>query len=101
MDYQKWTSQAGNFLTAMKSLPGEINVSLEIAVPLTEAELAVIQSKWHRHLPRELVRFWTEGSAHLNGHYWWRPPDSEEADLRKVFEHNSFIYGGPQFLAAQ
>jgi hypothetical protein len=100
MDYQKWTSQAGNFLTAMKSLPGEINVSLEIAAPLTEAELAVIQSKWHRHLPRELVRFWTEGSAHLNGHYWWQPPDSEEADLARIFAHNSFIYGGPRFFAA-
>ena len=84
----------------MKRLPGEINVSVEIADPLSPSQLAEIRSRWQRHLPGELIRYWTEGSSNLNGRYVWTPPPQELAYLKSVFEYNTYIYGGPRFIAA-
>jgi hypothetical protein len=100
MDYKAWTQRARTFHEAMRRLPGEIDVTVEVAPTLTESELHEIRAKWTRHLPAELVRFWTEGSAHLNGRYVWTPPEEELGALKEVFEHNCYIYGGPRFIAA-
>jgi hypothetical protein len=100
MDYKSWVSRSIAFLEGIRALPGEPYLTIEIAPPLTSAELGRIQSNWHRHLPAELVRFWLEGSANLSGRYGWRPPAEELPSLREVFEYSHSVYGGPRFIAA-
>src|SRR5436190_13246066 len=100
MDYQNWVSRAEAFLEAMRTFPGDLALTIERAPPLTLSELNRIQSNWHRHLPAELARFWTEGSAHLNCRYGWNVPPEDLSLLQEVFEYQNGLCGGPRFISA-
>ncbi len=100
MDYKAWADRATHFLNEMEKLPGKLSLTVEVAPPLTISELAAIRSRWQRHLPGELIRFWTEASSHYFGYYNWTPRSNERRQLKQVFPYNDFIYGDPQFLAA-
>lgn len=101
MNYAAWISRVEAFHNAMKLLPGTIRVKMQIDPPLVDADLKQIRRNWHRHLPAELVRFWTEGSAHLDCNFVWTPQANELCEFHEIFPHDSFIYGGPSFGSAQ
>ena len=102
INYRTWVENANRFVANTKKLPGKILLRGSIAAPLEQETLSALRARWDkRHLPAELVRFWTEGSAHCEFHYVWTPPEDELSALMDVFEYNNYIYGGPQFIAVE
>ena len=100
MDYQKWTAGVRSFSEALRELPGEIDVTVEIDLQLPDSEIVAIQEKWPGGLPDALRLLWTNGSARINCPYVWAPPPNELSLLNQIFEHNNYIYGGVRFEAA-
>ena len=100
MDYRAWTDSVRSFSEALRKLPGEIDVTIEIEPPLTESAFEPIAEKWSSGLPDALRQLWTEGSSRVNCPYVWTPPPNERPLLDQIFEYNNYIYGGVRFEAA-
>lgn len=100
MNYRAWVENALDFTRSLGSLGGDIEITAEAAPPLDLAGLAAISSAWPTRLPRELIRFWTEGSAHLNCTYYWEPPQARMEEYRAVFPYGDYALGGAAFAPA-
>lgn len=100
MNYRDWIYRALSFCAELKKLRGEITVKCQAAPPLTKQELAQLRERWKRPLPAELIRFWTEGSCHLDCLYVWTPSPADLPELRTIFEYDDYIWGGPRFIPA-
>lgn len=100
INYSQWIERARTFSEGLRRLPGEINVGVEIAPPISEEQLEDVSAKWGGRPPAALLSFWREGSAAIDCAYWWKPPDHELPSLHEVFESNNFIYGGVRFFHA-
>jgi hypothetical protein len=101
MNYQDWTERVRAFTEALRMLPGEINVTIEIDPPLNAQQIDALAGRWPTGLPTSLRRLWNEGSSRVNCPYVWRPSPDEVPILNEVFEYNNYIYGGARFEPAE
>ncbi len=97
MNYRDWTDRVRLFSESLRRLPGDIEVSIEIAPPVSQRELDELSPKWPTGIPESLRKLWTEGSAQINCPYYWEPPSYQLAELKSVFDYNNYIYGGARF----
>jgi hypothetical protein len=100
MDYKRWVEDAVAFTRNLSRLQGTLEVTCEVAPPLSSEELAAIAAQFPAGVPRELARFWTEGSAHLTCTYWWKPAVEELVQFQKIFPKSDFLWGGANFREA-
>lgn len=100
MDYQAWKDRVRSFSEGLLKLPGKIDVTIEIAPPLSENALEPIAEKWPSGIPDALQRLWIEGSSRFNCHYVWTPPSNELPLLKHIFDNQNYIYGGVCFEPA-
>lgn len=94
-DYAAWIERGRRFVASLDTLPGEVNVRVNVAPPLSKREADDLARKLPMGLPLVLRDFLTQGSSRCDCHYWWEPPARPWPKLNEIFTSEAFIYGGP------
>ncbi|WP_254509143.1 SMI1/KNR4 family protein [Anatilimnocola floriformis] len=103
LDYARWLSDSASFLDAMRGLPGDIQIELNIAPPVELSELASLQNASRLRIPTSLKQFWMQGSRHARGTYSWDAPAAFRSQIEVAFSNwsSTHVWGGPEFTPAE
>ena len=93
-DYTSWITRAVEFTEGLRSLPGDIQVTVEVSPPINEAQVAALNSRLRLKLPGPIVHFLTTASAKCLCEYWWEPSAPLRRQLDELFPSKTFVFGG-------
>lgn len=95
-DYLGWLTRAREFVERMRRLPGDVRLVIDIAPPISPAELEPLLVGARLRPPEQLIAFWTQASRRCQCTYWWDTPP-EFAPLVKIIAPDwsgSHLWGG-------
>ncbi len=101
IDYGEWLRRAVDFAEGIKALPGDVEVEIKVAPPISEAEVKRVVEASPLPIPKPLVRFWTEASGNGYCRYWWKTPAKfqEQREFAFPYWSLSHIWGGPEVIS--
>ncbi len=94
VDFKRWAERAVDFTKRLRSLPGEIKVSAELAPPMSPPDAQALSGQLRLPLPAPLLAFLTTASCKCFCEYWWEPPAEFTGRLQDLFPVKTFIFGG-------
>jgi hypothetical protein len=93
-DYAVWIQHAVDFHEQLRSLPGAVDLEIDVAPPLGEARLEILCSRLRLPLPSPLRRFFTRASAACCCTYCWQAPPEFNKRVKELCQTTSNLYGG-------
>jgi hypothetical protein len=95
-DYIGWVKRAQDFVGALPSrLEGEVEINVEVELPVPDQDVFTIESKLKRNIPQELKNLLTTGSGHCQCRYVWDDLSPTTTSLMKeIFPYQGYLYGG-------
>ena len=95
-DPQAWSDRAWTFVGHCRTLPGDVEVAVDIWPPLSEEEADALATQLPLGLPASLRRFLVDGAAYCKCSYVWTPPDSSA--IEATIPGETYLYGGPNVI---
>jgi hypothetical protein len=106
MDYNAWADRAVAFCKEARERLPNCTVDIDIAPPISNAELAELSNSSPLTLPSSLREFWQQVSGRLRAKYSWEVPEERcQPFLKALFPDDpsfslTYLEGGPNFLSA-
>lgn len=99
MDYAQWMNRAIAFVESLRDFPGVAKIEIEVAPPLSDAEIDELGRNCRLPIPDSLRQFWRQASGHCNAKYWLDTPDDFREQMKVAFPKwsGSYFWGGPEF----
>ncbi|MEX0725848.1 MAG: SMI1/KNR4 family protein [Planctomycetaceae bacterium] len=96
--YADYLQRSERFARSVSRLPGQWGIDISVSPPVTEAEADELEKSIPFGLPAPLREFYTQSASACRLHWNWTPPLSTIQELKSVFEFETSLFGGFEFV---